>query len=732
MNGTMRDDLLIRLRRRLTAARRGERGSAMVMALILILVFAVASIVLATVVGVNARLTLQTSSRGISVYVAEAGLETTLGMFRAATTSDDTVHGVLKNLPCQVTGSADGSSDTDKQFEVTISYGMENPAAHATDADWLAATNTGGDNPNGFTPVSCTPGSGPSTQPYYALVEAKASQGEVGARTLLAVYSFNIDTSNATGKIGGEIFIYTDATLCLRADSATAGSLIHYSKNCDRTNASDSVLLGWTYDSDYKIRLASTIPADDPSTPANESLGGLCIAAPTVTPTVTTTTTVVEHRWDYDLPKIGSGSSAWPAITGSTSETVADQALPNPLDTTYKQSNGSTGHRYYYVMKGSSFTAGSATAPKSVTPKSGETSRTESYVQYKGTYANSSTTTTSSNTTGSNLTTTSTSYYLRYVTATVTKTVATGGDYVGQGSYGSNLTASAVLVDCGTYNATDGSGNVTSSAGIGDLQWGWEAANSWKSANGWCLYSGHDGGTTTKAGDTLSAIQNCAISSQDAWAAYNPLTGVGAGNASGATAYSYGGRLYSYLVSFKEFGRCADVNGENYQSRMIVYPCKQDPNNPTPERNQGWSFVEPTDPDYISTTNIFIRDSKTGGTEYCLVEPSGATGVYSSGVGSPRVELVKNTGSQCNQNAAKWTRYTWTGRYASSYIFVSYSGLCLTADSTTSDTTTSFPWSTITVQGCNGQSSQKWNAPPDLPLGGLGDYQEIPAGGDTP
>ncbi len=203
----MRGDFLTRLRRRLSPTS-GERGSAMVMALMLMLIFAVAGVTLATVLGVNARLALQTSTRGISVYVAEAGLETTLGMFRSATSTTAGI-GDLKSLPCQVTGSSNGSTDPDQQYIVTVRYGKNDPSTHATDAAWLAATNTAAvtSTPNGFSPVSCvtsaTGTAGPVEQPYYALVSSSAAHGDVGGRALLAVYSFTIDSSHiTTGQLG--------------------------------------------------------------------------------------------------------------------------------------------------------------------------------------------------------------------------------------------------------------------------------------------------------------------------------------------------------------------------------------------------------------------------------------------------------------------------------------------------------------------------------------------------
>lgn len=742
----MRDDFLIRLRRRLRSAQHGptDAGSAMIMALMLMLVFAVAGVTLATVIGVNARLSLQTSSRGTSVYIAEAGLETTLGMFRAATGSTSGV-GDLKRLPCQVTGSADGSTDPDQQYVVTIRYGLEDPSAHATDAAWLDATNTAGVSApaNGFSEVDCVTSpsgaSGPIKQPYYALVEAAAAHGEAGARTLLAVYSFNIDTSHSTaGQEGGliQVYAYTgNPQLCLRAESATEGSLIKYSTNCDRSNEANSKLVGWTYEEDYKIRLASTIKADDPATTGiDESKGALCIAAPATIPEVTTVEPKTYYRWDYSFKSVSyttdpgtrrERTTTWDSAAGSTDEVeLVDggtvPSIPNLIHHRYSTGGygGSQYHDYYLI---GTPTAGATTGPVSVTRHTGEISRTETYTAYNAQYW--------ANMNGAP-TVASNSGYPRLVKIDVMATTTTGGGYVEEGSYGSNKTAAAVLVNCNSpYKALNPDGSVLYSATLKDLQWGWQANNSWKSGNGWCLYSGRTSGNP-QAGDLLRGVQNCAVSAQQPYAAFNPLTGVGAGAASGLVGYTAGGKKYSYLINFQEFGRCADVNGGGYTTKwMIVYPCKQDPSNQVPSDNQGWSMTEPVDPAYISSTRIYVRNSSNG-VVYCLAEPGASNPAKS--LGSPRVMLVEDTNGRCNQNAAQWTRYTWTGRYASSYIIVSKTGLCLTADPTTSDTTADFVWSTITVRGCNGQANQKWNAPPDLPLGGLGDYQEIPAGPVTP
>ncbi len=187
-------------------------------------------------------------------------------------------------------------------------------------------------------------------------------------------------------------------------------------------------------------------------------------------------------------------------------------------------------------------------------------------------------------------------------------------------------------------------GTLQSAAALKDLQWGWQGNNSWTSGNGYCLYSGRTSGSPAN-GDALRAVQSCDVAAQQPYAAFNPLTGVGAGNASGQTGY---------LVNFKEYGRCADINGADPTKGLIVYPCKQSPTDPLPAWNQAFwtaSVDEPVDPDY-TRANIQIKTTN-GGNTYCLADPTQTVAsVKNTADSSPRVKISTN----CTQASTKWTR----------------------------------------------------------------------------
>ncbi|MBO9627485.1 MAG: hypothetical protein J7484_14080 [Microbacterium sp.] len=668
------------------------------MTLMLVLVLSVAGVTLATVIGVNARLTAQTTERGQSVYIAEAGLETALAMFRAATSDDvGAGFGDLDNLPCQVKGSADGSTAVDQQFVVTIRYGIEDPAAHAGDLSWLTAPQGSPSAPTGFGPIPCMTGSGPTSQPMYALVESAAAAGGVGARTLLAVYNFDLDGARVVDG-GGLIKIYDALSLCLRADDDVEGSLVRYTDDCDRSDPEESKLLGWTYDTDYKIRLASATPLDDPLTGEIESrVGGLCIAGPVTAPTTYEEVTTTQWSWEYSFPQVKSGTT-WTSATGTTPLTDAPLAYPTPVSHVYQTSPTRT-HDYSY--QSGTPVNGTPGTPTVTTTGTG-------YAQVVKTVTK--TTVTGLTYRGNNVNFTPT--YLRLVQTDTKRFIAHGGVFTKDGtpSLDAGAIPVAMLVNCSTWTAVDGTGNLIGSATYNDIRWGWNDNAGWKNVTGNCLYSGHPASTTTRNGDTLSILNACSGQDQASWAAFAPEPKVGAGNAS---------KELNQLVNFQEFGRCADVTSQSITSTfMITYPCKQDPVNPTGfSWNHKWYYTDPVDPVDTGVTKITVKPTST--TTYCLVAPSAANGT---------VTFSNNT-TTCNSAAAQWTRTTWTGRYASSFTFVSkLNGLCLGTDPANNYN----GWSKITVQGCSGQANQKWNAPADMPSEGLGDYQEIPAGSAAP
>ncbi len=744
---TMRRRVLARFPATMTGEYR-DSGSAMVLAIPFVLLLSMVSISLIGVVSSNALLTKLSQNRGKTVYTAEAGLQTALGMIRSAqreADADGKVYGDESALPCSIDGAVDGTSGSADDFDVEILYFRADPSEHAADAAWL---NT---NKLTFVQVSGIMSkniSGTVKTPYYALVTSSGSAEDAaghplaGGRTLKAVYMFNLALERSRAG-GGRIMVYgLDGTngstaYCLRAESATAGAEIKYSTNCDRDNTTDAPLIGWTYDTDYKLRLASATPVGDVG-------GGLCVAGPIdVEPT-----TQVTYEFQYQFYQSGtSGSTLDGTIAPNPAIHEADTALPADRPPTPNPPTfvvGSPQKTYTFSSMGTPATTGQPTPTVST---SGNTVTTTVKINYNNVkYVRPK-----SQGTGTE-TTTAKSFALVKTTKVTTPSVT-----------GTVFGGTARLVDCHTGAITNSAGDVIGTARQQAMQWAYNGNATWNNVAAdydhnaatypysYCLMSGVtnatplagtrkltldaacDGKTTTTLRNAANNADVTGISgidsitgsggqAQTSYYSFSPEPKVGPGNASQVTT--------KQLVNFKEFGRCADVTGQSFSNQSgknywyaILYPCKQDPVTVwNVDWNQRWQYLEPDEPSYAASTQIWVMQSPnandsntTTGTKRCLVTPDQQTG-------SP---LRPSFSTSCNQAVANWTRYTWTGHYQTSYVLVDKFGRCLTADPLGDHAPAS--WSTLTVRGCDGSLEQKWNAPKDLADSGLGDYREIPA-----
>jgi len=217
-----------------------------------------------------------------------------------------------------------------------------------------------------------------------------------------------------------------------------------------------------------------------------------------------------------------------------------------------------------------------------------------------------------------------------------------------------------------------------------------------------CISSGFNNGTNLVNQFVLA--RNGCVGSQ------RPEAKVGAGAASKST---------NQIVSYSEFGRCADVTDENInRTFMIVYPCKQDARGSGVGIlwNHKWFYEEPAAGESEALDqDVFIRlhDSMAATSKYCMQTPlDTSTSVYV-------------TFSVCNNTVRQdWDRVQDSGNYDTSYLFIDKYGRCLTANPNPADLYAN-AYSKMTVASCNGTLAQKWNAPPgqtDSSFGGFREY----------
>ncbi|MBO1750452.1 RICIN domain-containing protein [Actinotalea sp. BY-33] len=237
------------------ALRRDDSGMAMVTTLIAIMLTAMLSILLLGVLLSQLVPTSFARTSSQTVFAAEAGVNAVVGQIRTADSAPDvtnTVYGDTNKLPCTAEGPV-GGADDGLRYAATIRYYLESPTGRSE--SWLASNAMG-----------CTPGSGPTGDPTYALVTSEGlGEGVAGMaagagdRTVQVVYEFQITNNNIPG---GLIYsydrrpAYTPDRFCLEAESATVGALVKYVPSV--TCGTDDVHQLWLYAKDYRIKLAST------------------------------------------------------------------------------------------------------------------------------------------------------------------------------------------------------------------------------------------------------------------------------------------------------------------------------------------------------------------------------------------------------------------------------------------------------------------------------------------
>ncbi len=230
-----------------------DDGVAMVTALLAIMILSMFSVLmLGLLLSQKLPTDFQRSSTQ-TIFAAEAGVNSVVGQIRSADAPPDSqgaVYGDNKQLPCSAAGPVDATGSTLK-FSATISYFVTDPTDQS-DA-WRASHALG-----------CTPGTGPSADPGFAVITSTGvgtpvagMSATAGQRTVAVVYKFQVTNNNIPG---GLIYSYdraqTPDRYCLEAASTSAGAKIKYVPAIDC--GSNLIHQLWIYDTDYRLKLAST------------------------------------------------------------------------------------------------------------------------------------------------------------------------------------------------------------------------------------------------------------------------------------------------------------------------------------------------------------------------------------------------------------------------------------------------------------------------------------------
>ena len=309
-----------------------ESGVALLSAILFMVLVTGLSIVLVSAVLNQIFPTALAQKRTLTIYAAQAGLQTSLDLLRSAAAAPDstgTVYGAPSQLPCSLTGNVDAQNDG-VTYRVTIQYFQTDPTGQS--ASWRSSSsNHMTCNPSNVSSPGVTV-NGTSTSPSFAYITSTGlgstavgvSTATLGNRTVAAVYQFTISNVNVSG---GRIFDANNQ-YCLDAVTSSAGSNVQFLPANQCTNDSQEL---WIYAKDYELKLAST---------TTNSAAGLCITGP-VTATGATQNATLQpclsppdpnrwnqlwswtgsYSWEGQNQSIASGPSNYYLATGYPSGT---------------------------------------------------------------------------------------------------------------------------------------------------------------------------------------------------------------------------------------------------------------------------------------------------------------------------------------------------------------------------------------------------------------------------
>lgn len=332
-----------RLRRaiaRRIGARADEAGFAILSAIVFMIIMAGIGTVILTVVLAQVVPSYIAQKNTKTVYAAQAGMQASLGILRSVSKTDVTgkVFGDPSKLPCAVSGGLNPSSSDGLGYSVTIQYYSTDPTGQSD--GWLSSNQ-----------LPCAAGAGVTTSSSsplkFALLESHGTgpalpgttDTSAANRSIAAVYAFNYTTENVPG---GRVYDYNDSNkYCMSAvppagfTTAQIGSKIQFLSGaaCAASATNDPLQL-WVYDTDYEIKLASTL--------VGAPLVPLCITGPvgTTDPQNATLQQCASGTTRWNQLWSWQGSNTWEGMNSGITDLSgwylstgkAAQAVLNPTD----------------------------------------------------------------------------------------------------------------------------------------------------------------------------------------------------------------------------------------------------------------------------------------------------------------------------------------------------------------------------------------------------------------
>ncbi len=268
-----------------------EQGAALLFALMAIFIATSLSLLLLGTILSQTTATQFDRKNARAINAAESGVDAALSQIRAAKQTAD-ASGNTGNkalLPCSVSGTA--QSDSSMTYTVTIMYFASDPSVQPK--TWRAGNA-----------LTCTPGSGTTVVPHYALLVSDGTgpgvpglNSTAGDRRLESVYDFSIRNENVSS---GVIRAYQDSSttkqICWDAGASPflAGDVVK-TAICDSTSSQQL----WAWRSDFTMVLVATLKPVAPATvaaPMCASLSGTSsITLASCSATVTTAAAVANN-----------------------------------------------------------------------------------------------------------------------------------------------------------------------------------------------------------------------------------------------------------------------------------------------------------------------------------------------------------------------------------------------------------------------------------------------------
>lgn len=243
-----------------------DRGSMSMLVLVMLVGLAFGALLVPMVITQN-QTTRYDTSRTHALHAAQSGLDSVLGLVRAATADDGS--GDPSKLPC---GPLNGTSDdgSPATYSVAIAYYTADPGPHYNEPDWLKTNK-----------MICVKGYGTydtvsgGAVPSFALLTASGSDGpglsgSVPGRTLQSTYV--VKTTNST-TAGGIIRIFPSGTEanCMDAGANPQPGTVVIISSCDQGSRAQL----WSYNYDLSIQLVSSVT--DPKATTTTQGNGLCL-----------------------------------------------------------------------------------------------------------------------------------------------------------------------------------------------------------------------------------------------------------------------------------------------------------------------------------------------------------------------------------------------------------------------------------------------------------------------